>query len=563
MRFTLSKKLFGGFAVVLLLLTVTVAISYSRITAVDNEYSKLIDDKAKKLILIQELGAAIKKEQLGIRGYLILGDDESMNAFNTSHENYLKLSENLGNIIKLPKAKELLNELDELEQQFYQVAAEEAKAREQNQTEEYLELVINQGHDITQAFDNTAAELTAYQQNVLDEGNEATSAQVQSIKNWVLFLGLLAIAAGTATAFYIGRLITKPVQSISEAARKIANGDLTTEVITVRNKDEIGELAASFNQMTSNLRELIYEVETNAEHVAASSEELTASAEQTAVGSEQIATAMSTVAAGVDKQFKAVEEASSTINEMSIGVREIAANTQSASNKAIDAYDKASSGSDAIRIAVGQMNSIQFTFNDLSEAVLGLGTRSTEISQIIGVITEIASQTNLLALNAAIEAARAGENGRGFAIVAAEVRKLAEQSALSAQQISELITSIQGEAQKAVRSMEIASKEVMAGLGVVHTAGDSFEQIQESVNLVSSQVQEISSSIQQLAAGTEQMAHSMSYITEVSEGTASSAQEVSASAEEQLATMKEISEAANSSSLMAEKLQILLKKFEL
>lgn len=562
MKLTLIKKLSAGFLVILMILGATVAISYSRITIINKEYGVLLGDKVQKLILIQELEKIIQKEQLNIRGYLINGDEASLQSFISSHDNYLTLSNQLKEIVVLPKAEELIQELDQLETEFYQIATQEGQLKKQGQTEEYLELVEGKGHGITEAFNSKAKELTEYQQNVLMDGHKEVSAQIKSIKVWVLVLGITAVLLGAVVAVYLGRMISKPVITISNAAEKIAAGNLTIPEITVKNNDEIGDLAISFNQMTRNLREVICQVGSNAEQVAASAEELTASAEETSIATEQIASVMHEVASGVDNQFKTIEESSNTINEMAVGVREIAQNTQHASDKAMEAHDKASAGSYAIQTAVGQMNSIHQTVNELATVITGLGKRSTEIGRIIEEITEISAQTNLLALNATIEAARAGEHGRGFAVVAEEVHKLADQSSLSAQKVSTMIASIQNETGQAIRSMNTATQEVTSGIKIVNTAGESFKHIQTSVNAVSSQVQEVSSSVQQMAAGAEQLVNSMKYITEVSENTASSIQEVAASAGEQEATMKEVTAAANSLSLMAEQLQKVLEGFK-
>lgn len=178
-------------------------------------------------------------------------------------------------------------------------------------------------------------------------------------------------------------------------------------------------------------------------------------------------------------------------------------------------------------------------------------------------ITGIAEQTNLLALNAAIEAARAGEHGRGFAVVADEVRKLSEQSAESSKEISQLVSMIQSETIKVVQFMEEMTREVDAGIGYVNNAGESFAQIEGSINEVTAQIQGVSSAVNQLAVGAKQVEQSMQFISGVSEETASGVQEVSASTEEQTATMEEISSSAAMLSKMAEELQTMINRFKL
>lgn len=375
-------------------------------------------------------------------------------------------------------------------------------------------------------------------------------------------LGLFPMAVACFITIWLIRRRTKPIPALIEYAKKIADGDLSVGNITIKNKDEIGDLADTLNVMAKNLRELIYHVRSSAEQVAASSVELTSSAEQTNYATKQIVHTMQLMTTSVDKQVMSVDETSQTVQEMSVGVQQIAQNAQGVSTTSIKASEKAVEGSLAIKTAVHQMDFINQTVSGLAEMVTGLGKRSEEIGHIIEVITGIARQTNLLALNAAIEAARAGEHGRGFAVVADEVRKLAEQSAGASQQISQLIAAIQQETHNAVRSMELATNEVVAGIGAVNTAGQSFEQIQQSVNEVTLQIQGVSSAAQQMAAGAETMVQAMNFITEVAEETASGSQEISASTEEQWASMEEISHSATSLSHMAEELQMQIGKFK-
>ncbi|WP_238933462.1 methyl-accepting chemotaxis protein [Brevibacillus choshinensis] len=379
--------------------------------------------------------------------------------------------------------------------------------------------------------------------------------------NLLLFLGVFLLI-GIAVSWMFANRISKPVTAMAVSVQRVAAGDLTAEKIAVKSRDEIGQLANDFNAMTDNLRDLIQRVGASAEHVAATSEQLTASAEQTSKATEQIAVTMQEVASGSDEQARTVDDASKTVTSMSARLQQIAANTEQVSATVEEASRIVAGGNQAIGTAITQMSSINHTVTGLAASIKLLGQRSAEISNIVGVITTIAEQTNLLALNAAIEAARAGEHGRGFAVVADEVRKLAEQSAQSTKQITELIAAIQVDTNQAVGAMESTTTEVAAGIEVVNVAGQSFHEILRGIQEVVQQIQEVTAATSLMNQGAEQVVHSIDVIAQTAASTAFGTQNVSAAAEEQLASMEEISSSAASLSNMAEDLQALVQQFK-
>lgn len=421
-----------------------------------------------------------------------------------------------------------------------------------------FEYVGSDGKDKIQAFETN--KLTGWKISGTLYKDEI-NAQAMPVFYKMAIVIAVALLLGAILVYFITRSITRPLAELIGVSEQIGGGDLTQRV-AVRTKDEFGQLGSSFNTMVDSLRAVVQEVGQTAAQLAASSEELTASAEQTSQATENVAATIQQVAAGTDKQVQSVEESSTAVKEMSQGVQRIAENAQIVASSAIQASEVALDGNESIQSAVQQMNSISETVNGLAQVVKELGERSEEIGQIVEVITSIAAQTNLLALNAAIEAARAGEHGRGFAVVADEVRKLAEQSSSSAQQIAGLIATIQSETGKAVTSMQHATHEVSEGIGVVNSAGQSFKQIQASVNTVAEQIQEVSAASEQMSAATDQVVQSIDHIAQISETAASGSQTVSASAEEQLASMEEVTASANSLSKMAAELQLLVNRFK-
>ncbi|MDQ0220294.1 HAMP domain-containing protein [Peribacillus cavernae] len=391
--------------------------------------------------------------------------------------------------------------------------------------------------------------------------NEVEKEAEPIFNKTILVLGI-ALFLGGLLVYFITISITRPLKRLVYISEKTGQGDLT-EKVDIHSKDELGQLGASFSKMSESLRSLLLEVRQSADQLSDSSAELRESADQTGQASEQIASTILNMAEGTDKQVENANKGSELVNELSDGIQQVAVSAQNVSVSAQHTLTRASGGERTIQESVKQMNSISHSVNASATSVKELGKYSGEIGKIVEVITAIAAQTNLLALNAAIEAARAGENGKGFAIVADEVRKLAEQSADSAKQIGVLVASIQKETGNAIQSMEITTKEVTEGIGVVHTAGESFHEIQHSISGVAEQVEQVSAAVQQMAAGTEQVVGSIETIANIAKEAAFGTQNVSAATEEQLASMEEIGASASSLSHMAEELQALISRFKI
>ncbi|GIO26617.1 methyl-accepting chemotaxis protein [Ornithinibacillus bavariensis] len=398
--------------------------------------------------------------------------------------------------------------------------------------------------------------------NAIDfNANIVTERTINSVKSSVL-LGLIPlIIACIFTIFIIGRK-TKPLSTFIYYAKQIADGDLTVDKINVKNKDEIGLLAETLNQMSTNLSLVIQRFNESADQVATSSKELVEHVKQTNATTEEIAVTMEELSVGVETQVRTMGETSITIREMSNGIQQIAESANNVSNIAHEATDNATKGKDSVIVAIQQMNEIKHTVNGLSQIIKGLGERSREINHIIEIITEISEQTNLLSLNASIEAARAGEQGRSFAVVANEVKNLAEQSEKSSSQISALINAIQDEVETAVNTMDIVTNEVIAGIGVVTEAGDSFEQINNYIQDVSIKIHEVSSAVQQMSVGAGNISNTMNHITAISETAAAKSQEVTSRTEQQVNLMNQINTSIHNLSIVAEHSREIISKFK-
>ncbi|WP_426983340.1 methyl-accepting chemotaxis protein [Bacillus cabrialesii] len=382
------------------------------------------------------------------------------------------------------------------------------------------------------------------------------------VLNTALIILCVSIVIGGILILLIIRAITKPLRKLVTTSAKISSGDLT-EVIDIHSKNELGQLGESFNEMSASLRSVIGVIQTSVENVASSSEELTASAAQTSKATEHITLAIEQFSNGNEAQSEKLETSSNHLSQMNDGISKVAQASSTITKSSIQSSEAAGSGEKLVEHTVGQMKTIDQSVQKAEAVVKGLETKSQDITSILNVINGIADQTNLLALNAAIEAARAGEFGRGFSVVAEEVRKLAVQSADSAKEIEGLIQEIVREISTSLSMFQSVNHEVKEGLQITDKTAESFKQIYEMTSQISGELQSLNGTVEQLSAGSQEVSSAVEDISAVSKESSAGIQDIAASAEEQLASMEEISSSAETLANMAEELQDITKKFKI
>lgn len=372
---------------------------------------------------------------------------------------------------------------------------------------------------------------------------------------------IAALLIGLGAVYFIIKSVITPIVRLKNQAIAVSEGDLTQD-IDVKTTDEIGELGEAFNRMQESLRTIIRNVEEDADVVASSAAQLSASSAQTSDAAEQVAESIQEVAHTAEMQTDYVTAASKSLTTLTHGITEIAENAQAVAIQTEQTTDEAKEGELAVDNTVAQMSSIHESVQSSNTITRSLYDRSKEVASILNVITEIAGQTNLLALNAAIEAARAGEHGKGFAVVADEVRKLAEQSQQSVTEIQAIVEGFQVDTGNSVKVMEEITQNVLSGIEVSEEASRRFTHIMERMQQLLPAVEAISTTAEQAATSVHHVANGVDEVSSSAQNNAAASQQVAASSEEQLASMEEIRSAAESLSFMAEDLKAVISKFQ-
>lgn len=402
----------------------------------------------------------------------------------------------------------------------------------------------NQLNELIQV-NNEAAE------QILQQGQ----AEFSKSRVIMILLIIAAIVMAIGIGLVVGWIITTPLIKIANRAKKIANGDLTGEDIVVQNKDEIGDLANSFNEMTKSLRSVVATLAKSSEELTAVSEEMAASSSEVAASAADVSNSMNVVAANTEVGNQSVIDVSKVLLELSSLIQIAKRKATTALKNSETTFQNATNGKEIVNHSITKMELIRKRTDETESLIQRLDKYSQEIGHITEMITSIADQTNLLALNASIEAARAGEHGKGFAVVADEVRKLAEQSNDGAAQVAELVRKISSSTSEAVQAMHENKKEVDSGVSIVAGAGNALDRILSDVAETLKEVGGITTVTDEEVASSEKIVTLIGELSNVMERTAASTQEVASSTEETSASMESVSSSAEEVSAMAEELQ--------
>ena len=539
-------------------------ISFMQFNKMGNSLEDMYDNKLTPIETVSELRSNSIFVRLALIELMVNTEKERNEELLTAVDERIKTNQELRASYNTddPSELERLDRINELSSEFQPFKEQLLGLAKENQNAESYALYVAEVAPILNEIDDIYTQIIEINSEDAKAVNDQNEKDIQSSTTLLLVIIAIALVLYIGLSWIISQLISKPTKEMESLMKQAEQGDLTVQSTYV-SKDEMGTLAHSFNEMLNQLKGLIMKVRESSDHVAASSEQLIASAEETSNASQHIAEASTFLAAGAENAVAATDEISVATQETAVSIGQIANSISLVSEHSKSTTEESERGNVALNKTIEQMKSINNTVLASSSVIKGLGNRSAEIEKIVGVISGISEQTNLLALNAAIEAARAGENGKGFAVVAEEVRKLAEESRRSAEQITHLISDIQNNTMEAVASMEQCTSEVESGLHLITETGESFGKILHSAKDVSTKSEEVSATSEEIAAAVEQMSSQIQNVSKSAEEASANSQTVAAGAEEQLASMEEITASSHALAKMAEDLRNVVNTFKI
>lgn len=497
------------------------------------------------------------------RGFLITGDKEYDEGMKEKADDVLKSLDRVNDLIDEEKYQ---SNIEDIKTSFTQYRALNQQVVTAYSSNPKKAETIHFGEERTlrkEVVDPAVNKLSDRLDQEVEDLKDEIQGNGKMSQSLIIIVTGISVILGIVLSIMLLKSIMVPLRSINKQLEEIAHGeaDLTKKVI-VKNKDEFGQLAKSFNSFTHSLSQIVKQISSSSEQVAASSEELSASAEESKSTSEHISRAMQMAAESNVKQSSMTEKSAESITELLDSISSVASNTGNIANLSSSMRDKAEIGSKSVNKMLDQMKFIDKSVDSAGNGLQALVASTAEISDISSLITTISEQTNLLALNAAIEAARAGEQGKGFAVVAEEVRKLADETNKSANHIQSVVATIQNESIETVNNIKVVQENVSSGIVLSQETTGNFNEILNLVEQVTSQIQEVAAATQQLTSGVEVIQHTVHTLAAGTKETSANTEAVAKSSEEQLHSMEEISYAAESLSQLAEELQTVINRFK-
>ncbi|NWF97769.1 MAG: methyl-accepting chemotaxis protein [Nitrospirae bacterium] len=513
---TIKMRLISGFGILTALTLIISLVSIFSLYYIKNDVDSMVNDRWPESVAANNVVDGINVVARALRNAIIANNNDLMQKelerVEKARSEVTEELEKLNKHAETEKQKEMLKKITDSRAAYIEVLKNIISLIKEGKKNEAGSALMSKLRPLQEEYVTNVEDYIVYQGKLVEEaGKGAFSGINKSITITIALFCIVALLAGSV-AIWILRSITVPLNKAVEVANKVAEGDLSVNIET-QSTNEIGKLSLAVKHMVDKLKDLIANIKSTSDNLASASQELSASAEQ--------------MSRGLTEQSGRSSQIATAANEMSQTIVDVAKNSSNIASSATETLKIADDGKEIVGKSVDEVKAIAETVSESAKLISSLGERSKQIGEIVNVIKDIADQTNLLALNAAIEAARAGEQGRGFAVVADEVRKLAERTAKATAEIGEMIGAIQVEMDQAVNSMEEGTKRVETGVQFSAQAGEALRKIVKSVGELQSMVQQIATATEEMSTASEQISTDIETIANVSKETTVSSEQVS------------------------------------
>ncbi|MFT8319996.1 MAG: methyl-accepting chemotaxis protein [Bacillus sp. (in: firmicutes)] len=557
---SIKQKIIISFSIILLLMVGISSIGYVGNKKADEKLESLLYQNYERVSVSSQLIDNLRQRITAARGYLLFEKssykDDFLQKTKESDELERQLTSLVGDREDCQRAIERMTEWEQsLTEQIFPTYEQEGAEAAITQMEELAPISKEALNSLLSINDD-------FHEKMLTEGNSMLSSS-QTQMNLFLVIASIGIVCAVVISVLLSRSIINPIGAVVKRLAEIASNNLTGTALSFNRKDEFHQLASATNSVTTNLRDMISKITAAEENLSVTSKELFHNKEVLTKEAGDVQEAVSHVAKGSGAQLEGATETANSMEYVTGNVTAIANSSASVSEYTVGVNKYASKGNEMIQQTIMQMKKIDSVSSQTSSIIDSLEKRTNKIGQLTGAITDIADQTNLLALNAAIEAARAGENGKGFTVVAEEVRKLAEQSKDSSQHIIELISAILLDMTNIISSNNESRTEISNGLTAVQNAGEAFHNILESIQNITSQLQEVSASSEEISANAEEVSASVQELAGIAEQNVVSTNQMQSSTEQQLHSMDKVAATINQLNEMAQELRAIMAKFEI
>ncbi|WP_373471046.1 methyl-accepting chemotaxis protein [Carnobacterium alterfunditum] len=557
---SLKTKILLAFMTIILLVIILATIMIVTISKTNNKTEQMVDEELALLIANDQLTLSISQRIAAARGYILFGDDLYKNLFDQYTEESQKYEKQVLALSTKKETQEVIDRSVDWEAMVVTDVFERYDSGDEAGAASYLRSSVEPySNDLIKEFEKLSdirmESINAQAKSVTDLGKRSLTL--------TFIISVLVIILGITIALLTSNSITKPIKKVMERMQTIAYGDLTSEPLAITAKDETGQLAMAINQMQVMEKEVMEGIKKASEMLTSNSNELTQSANEVKSGSEQVAITMQELATGSETQATTASNLSVVMGNFTKKVQSTNKSGEKIKDSSMGVLSMTTQGKEYMEDSNRQMAKIDEIVLDAVFKMATLDNQTKEITNLVMIIQKIADQTNLLALNAAIEAARAGEHGRGFAVVADEVRKLAEQVAVSISDITGFVEKIQTESKRVSDSLQTGYTEVQEGTSQIKKTGDTFNQINASVTTMVKGIKDISDNLESIQVNSEIMNSSIEEIASVSEESAAGVEETSAASQEITSSMEEV--AGNSEQLadLAKGLAEMVEEFKI